>query len=222
MIHNILTRIFGFLFNLFLRFCCGTNRLSVTRPDIFDQYVEQGQNIFAFWHSRLFYLVYFYVKYAKCRKIAILVSMSRDGDYGVALARKLNQNYVRGSTSRGGPQAIRKLADRLAEGDNIAITPDGPRGPARKANDGVIRLAQLTGARVIPVSFQATRKRNLKSWDGFIFVKPFGKVHAAFAEPITIARNLDANELESCRAKLEQTLLDLDSLCERNLGLGQS
>jgi hypothetical protein len=220
MIHNILTRIFGFLFNLFLRFCCGTNRLSLTRPDIFDQYVEQGQNIFAFWHSRLFYLVYFYVKYAKCRKIAILVSMSRDGDYGVALARKLCQNYVRGSTSRGGPQAIRNLADRLAEGDNIAITPDGPRGPTRKANDGVIRLAQLTGARIIPVSFQATRKRNLKSWDGFIFVKPFGKVHVAFAEPITIARNLDVKELENCRAKLERTLLDLDSLCERNLGLG--
>jgi len=86
--HNLLTRLFAFLFILFQKFTCGLNKLSTTRPDIFKEYAEQGRNIFAFWHSRLFYLVYYYAKTVKKRKVSILVSMSKDGDYGVALVRK--------------------------------------------------------------------------------------------------------------------------------------
>src|SRR4030042_1730318 len=134
--HKLLTTIFGFCFNLLLRFVCGSNRLTVTRQDVFDRYVEQGGNIFVFWHSRLFYLVYYYVRRAPKRRACMLVSRSRDGDYGVALVRRLGQDAVRGSTSRGGQTAIRELADKIAQGSNVAITPDGPRGPAFKGGQG--------------------------------------------------------------------------------------
>lgn len=217
--HNLLTKLFAFLFNLFQKFTCGSNKLSTTRPDIFKEYAEQGRNIFAFWHSRLFYLVYYYAKTVKKRKVSILVSMSKDGDYGVALVRKLKQNAVRGSTSRGGPKAMRMLAERAAAGNNLAITPDGPRGPAFKVNEGIIRLAQLTGSRIIPASYQATRKRRLKSWDGFIVVKPFGRVHLAFAEPVQIPRNAGPDEVETYRKELEDTLHELDRICAEELGL---
>jgi len=217
--HRFLTKLFSSFLAFFLKFCGSTNKLSTTRSDIFDAHVENGQNIFAFWHSRLFYLVYFYTSKSPKRRTSILVSMSRDGDYGVALAEKLGQDYVRGSTSKGGPQAIRKLASQIAKGDNVAITPDGPRGPAHVANDGVIKLAQLTGAQIIPVSYQATRKRVFKSWDGFILVKPFGRVHLAFAEPIKVPRKLDADQLETYRKQLQEALRGLDRICNESLGM---
>jgi lysophospholipid acyltransferase (LPLAT)-like uncharacterized protein len=217
--HNILTKLFAFLFNLFHKFICRTNKLSTTRLDIFEKYAELGGNIFAFWHSRLFYPVYYYAKTVKKRKVSILVSMSRDGDYGAAFVQKLKQDVVRGSTRKGGPQAIRKLAGRAAAGNNLAITPDGPKGPAFKVKEGVIKLAQLTGARIIPVSYQATRRKKLKSWDGFMVVKPFGKVHMAFAEPIQIPRETASNKAEEYRRKLENTLLELDRICAEELGL---
>jgi len=220
--HQLLTKIFASLFSIFLRVVCSSNRLTTTNLHLFEQYAEQGGNIFAFWHSRLFYLVYFYVTRVKSRKISILVSLSRDGDYGVALVRKLKQDAVRGSTSRGGPQAIRKLAERAAAGNNLAITPDGPRGPAFKVNDGVIKLAQLTGSRIIPVTYQAKWKRELKSWDQFIMVKPFGRVHLAFGEPMEIPRNITPEQLEQYRLQLENKLLELDAICTEKLGLGDT
>jgi lysophospholipid acyltransferase (LPLAT)-like uncharacterized protein len=207
--HRFLTIVFASLFNVLLRCVCGSNRLTVTGERIFRDYVEQGDNIFAFWHSRLFYLVYFYVKHAHRCKVAMLVSLSRDGDYGAALVRKLRQDAVRGSTSRGGQRAVRRLAAKIAEGRNIAITPDGPRGPAFHVNEGIVKLAQITGARIIPVSYDATHKRLLKSWDRFLIVWP-----------IDVPKNITPYERSQYRARLEQTLHELDSICAEQLSCG--
>ena len=215
--HNLLTKAFAFLFNLLLRFVYSSNRLTVTRRDVFEAHAEQGGNIFAFWHSRLFYLPSFYVKNMRKRKVSVLVSMSRDGDYGAALVRKLRLDAVRGSSSRGGQTAVRGLAARIAEGNNVAITPDGPRGPALKVSDGVIKLAQITGAKIIPVSYNATRKRLLKSWDKFVVVLPFGRVHMAFADPIEVPRRITAAERAVYREQLERTLRTLDEICVAQL-----
>ena len=107
--HKFLTELFAQLFVVFLRLVCGLNRTTVTRQDVFDTYAEQGNNIFVFWHSRLFYLVHYYLRSGVNRRISVLVSMSKDGDYGAALARRLRQDTVRGSTSRGAQKAIREL-----------------------------------------------------------------------------------------------------------------
>ncbi|MBN1359941.1 MAG: lysophospholipid acyltransferase family protein [Sedimentisphaerales bacterium] len=215
--HKFLTTAFAYLFNVLLRFVCGSNRLTVTRADIFEEYAEQGGNIFTFWHSRLFFLSYFYVRYTHGRKLSILVSLSRDGDYGAALVRKLKLDAVRGSTSRGGQKAVRGLAAKIAEGNNVAITPDGPRGPALRVSEGVIKLAQITGARIVPVSFDATRKRLLKSWDRFVVVIPFGRVHVAFGEPIEVPKRITVAERAQYREQLERTLRGLDDICIRQL-----
>jgi len=215
--HKILTIVFAFFFSLLLRCVCGSNRLTVTRRDVFDDYVEQGNNIFVFWHSRLFYLVYYYVMRSPGRKACMLVSMSRDGDYGAALVRRLKQDAVRGSSSRGGQAAVRKLVSRIAGGSNVAITPDGPRGPALVVGEGVVKLAQMTGARIIPVSYDASRKSLLKSWDRFIVVKPFGRVHVAFGDPILVPRRISPEERGSYLSQVERALLDLDRVCTEGL-----
>ncbi|NLH40970.1 MAG: lysophospholipid acyltransferase family protein [Planctomycetes bacterium] len=215
--HKILTIVFAFSFSLLLRCVCGSNRLTVTRRDVFDDYVEQGNNIFVFWHSRLFYLVYYYLMRSPRRRACMLVSMSRDGDYGAALVRRLKQDAVRGSSSRGGQAAVRKLVSRIAAGSNVAITPDGPRGPALVVGEGVVKLAQMTGARIIPVSYDASRKSLLKSWDRFIVVKPFGRVHVAFGDPIVVPRRISPEERGNYVSQVERTLLDLDRVCAEEL-----
>ena len=147
----------------------------------------------------------------------MLVSMSRDGDYGAALVRRLKQDAVRGSSSRGGQAAVRKLVSRIAAGSNVAITPDGPRGPALVVGEGVVKLAQMTGARIIPVSYDASRKSLLKSWDRFVVVKPFGRVHVAFGDPILVPRRISPEERGRYLSQVERALLDLDRVCAEEL-----
>lgn len=211
--HTLLTRIFGFVFGLFLRLVCSTNRVTVTRGDIFDRYAKEGGKIFAFWHNRLFFHAYYYSRNCRDRKLSILVSMSRDGDYGTALALSLGFDVVRGSSSRGGQKAVKEIASKITGGNNVAITPDGPRGPAFRVNDGIIKIAQLTGAQIIPVSYDASGKWVLKSWDKFIVLRPFGRVHIAFGDPIDIPGNMTSEMIEQYREKLEKTLRGLDNMC---------
>ena len=220
LLHRFSTTVFACVLALLLRLVCGSNRLTTTREDIFARYAGQGGNIFAFWHNRLFYLAYYYVIRAGGHNVTMLVSLSRDGDYGVALARRLKQDVVRGSSSRGGRRAVCELVRRIAEGKNVAITPDGPRGPAFSVNKGTIKLAQITGARIIPVSFDASRKRGLRSWDRFIWVRPFGRVHMAFGEPIEIPRKTTAAEGIRYGRQLEQSLCELDRICAERLSVG--
>ena len=217
--HTILTKVFAFIFSLFLKVVCSLNKFSVTSPDIFNKYAEEGNNIFAFWHNRLFYLTYYCVKNNKKRKMTILASMSKDGDYAAALAYRLGLDTIRGSSSRGGQQAVRNLTDKASQGNNIGIAIDGPRGPVYTANEGVIKLAQLIGGRIIPVSYDATRKWKLKSWDRFMIVKPFGRVHMAFGEPMEIPRNLPSDEFERYHSKLKDVLLELGRICAEELNI---
>jgi lysophospholipid acyltransferase (LPLAT)-like uncharacterized protein len=218
--HRFLTVVFAFIVAWLLRLVGRSNRLTTTCEEAFQRYVTQGGNIFAFWHDRLFYLAYFYVKKSRGREVTMLVSLSRDGDYGVALVRRLGQRAVRGSSSRGGRRAVAELARTIAEGGNVAITPDGPRGPAYRVNEGTIKLAQITGAPIIPVSFDASRKRRLNSWDRFILVKPFGRVHVAVGTPIEVPRGTTAAERGQYCAQLERCLSDLDRTCAERLAGG--
>lgn len=151
--------------------------------------------------------------------MTILASMSKDGDYATALAYRLGLDVIRGSSSRGGQQAVRNLTDKASQGNNIAIAIDGPRGPVYTVNEGVIKLAQLTGGKIIPVSYDATRKWGLKSWDRFMIVKPFGRVHMAFGKPMEIPRNLPGDEFEKYRGKLKEVLLELNRICAEKLNI---
>jgi len=211
--HRLKTAVFGCLGYRVIKYVCGSNRVSVTGSDLIDRYVSQGRNIIAFWHSRQLYLLYHYGRYVRTPTISILISLSRDGDYAAAVANRFRQDAVRGSSSRGGSRAIRVLADKLAEGHNVALTPDGPRGPAFQVQKGVIRLAQITGTRIIPVSYDASRKWTLHSWDRFILPKPFGRIHMAVGEPLCVPCELSAEGVEDYCTRLQDALTLLDRTC---------
>ncbi|MDH7599616.1 MAG: lysophospholipid acyltransferase family protein [Sedimentisphaerales bacterium] len=198
---------------LLLRILGSTNRISVDIPPDLIQSIQEGGNILAFWHSRLFYLSYYYTYRQRLPRVTVLLSRSRDGDYAYAFARGLGHHAIRGSTRRGGTRALKGLMKSLAEGSNILITPDGPRGPAFKVQRGLIWLASVTGARIIPASYDASSKWVLNSWDRFMIPRPFSRIHIAADSPTQVPPEIDDIQLEAFRLQLESTLHHLDQLC---------
>jgi len=142
----------------------------------------QGPYIVAFWHCAILSSAYRFGP----RKIAVLISDSFDGELIARTSRYLGYCPVRGSSSRGGAAGLRALVDAYNEGKICAFTVDGPRGPARVAKYGPIRLAELTGATSIGVYHaQPDRFWKLRSWDGFMFPKPFSTVTITWPTPAT-------------------------------------
>jgi len=113
---------------------------------------------------------------------------------------------VRGSSSRRGVAALIALKKALKAGEQLFITPDGPRGPRYSLQPGVIKLAQSSGAPIIPVRFTHSASWRLKSWDRFHIPKPFSKVIVSIGDAIVIPSKLDENDFESYRKKVENAL----------------
>jgi lysophospholipid acyltransferase (LPLAT)-like uncharacterized protein len=113
---------------------------------------------------------------------------------------------VRGSSSRRGPQALLELTSHAQKGYDLAVTPDGPKGPRYVVQTGVIALAQVTGLPIIPVTCNARLKLCLKSWDRFQIPMPFSRCEIILNEPILVPREADAAKREEQRQRLETCL----------------
>ncbi|MEA3543953.1 MAG: lysophospholipid acyltransferase family protein [Thermodesulfobacteriota bacterium] len=138
------------------------------------------QAIISFWHDQLFLLVFGYPgQHAK-----LLISASKDGELLARTMKYFDQDTVRGSSSRGGRAAFKKMLDLCKEDVDIVLTPDGPKGPRRELKDGVIQLARMSGRPVIPMAFVCSRGHRFKSWDRFLFPYPFGRGIYAYGEPL--------------------------------------
>jgi lysophospholipid acyltransferase (LPLAT)-like uncharacterized protein len=170
--------------------------------------------IFAFWHNRIFLMPYLFRKHwhreRQRNKVAVLVSASKDGEKLVRILEQFNLICVRGSSSRRGGQAMVELSHLLQQGFDIGITPDGPRGPKYRAHEGAIRLAQVTGATIMPVSYSLDWKYVFpRAWDNFMLPVPFSRATLRVGTPLTVARDIDDAGREGKRAELESILRDL-------------
>jgi lysophospholipid acyltransferase (LPLAT)-like uncharacterized protein len=168
--------------------------------------------IFAFWHNRIFLMPYLFRKHWHTRRrdrVAVLVSASKDGEKLAHVLSKFNLICVRGSSSRRGKEALRELARLVADGYDVGITPDGPRGPKYHCEDGVISLAQLTQAPIIPVSYDLTHKITVNSWDNFMIPLPFTRATLRIGVPMTVATDAGDAKREQKRLELENVLKSL-------------
>jgi hypothetical protein len=120
------------------------------------------------------------VSHAAHRTGAVLTSASRDGAIIAAAMKCFRLDSVRGSTSRRGATALLQLTGTLEAGEDVAVTPDGPRGPCYKLGSGVVFLARQTGAGILPIHVEYSRALRLKSWDRFMIPLPFAKVRVVF------------------------------------------
>ncbi|MEK6660874.1 MAG: lysophospholipid acyltransferase family protein [candidate division NC10 bacterium] len=145
-------------------------------------WTRQERIIFAFWHGRLLMMPFAYPG----KPLATLISQHRDGEYISRIAVVFGSRVIRGSATRGGVRAFKQMILALKEGFNLVITPDGPRGPRAKVKSGVIELAKLTGAPIVPVTFSAARRRFLKSWDAFLLPLPFSRAVYIWGDPMYV------------------------------------
>lgn len=144
---------------------------------------EAGRPIvFALWHGDMLPLLYHH----RDEGVSVLISEHRDGELIARVAESLGFRTVRGSTSRGASRALVALARELSAGHDVAITPDGPRGPARSFAPGVLIAAQRANAPVIAVGLAADSAWRLGSWDRFKIPRPFSRVRIAYSDPVTV------------------------------------
>lgn len=169
--------------------------------------------IYCLWHNRLALSMTIYREFVRQRKrsagLAAMVSASKDGGLLARVLEDFGVQPVRGSSSRRGPQALLELTGWAARGYDLAITPDGPRGPRYVVQEGVTSLAQLTSRPIVPVSCDFRPKITLKSWDRFQVPLPFAKCIVRFGKPLRVPRNASDEQRETLRIELEQRLREL-------------
>ena len=134
-----------------------------------------------------------------------LVSQHQDGSYLADAMKWMDYTTVRGSSNRGGVEALRELVNDTA-GKHIIVTPDGPRGPLHRVQPGIVKLAQLTGVPIIPVHMHYSHAIQFKTWDEFLLPLPFSKVTLVFDKPHHIPRRMTEDEFEQKRLALEDVM----------------
>jgi lysophospholipid acyltransferase (LPLAT)-like uncharacterized protein len=139
--------------------------------------------------------------------LAALISASKDGAFLAAILQDFGVEPVRGSSSRRGAQALLELSSWAARGYDLAVTPDGPRGPRYVVQDGVMALAQVTGLPIIPYSCRLGWKIQFRSWDRFQIPLPFSRCEMTFGEPIRVPRAVTDAERARLGAQLQAALL---------------
>jgi len=169
----------------------------------YRKFIDAGKPvIYVLWHGRLLPLAYRH----RNQGVVGLISRSKDGAYLTGALERWGFGAVRGSSSRGGMEALRGLVRETRKGHSLAITPDGPRGPRQKLKTGVLVAAQLSGLPIIPVSATADRGWWPERWDRFLVPKPFARVRIRYAPAVWVPRDAAEAELETIGGNLEALL----------------
>jgi len=163
--------------------------------------------IMAFFHGRVLTATYFF----RDRGIFVMISENFDGEWIARIIERFGYGTSRGSTSRGGQRALLKLKRLMAEGRPAGFAVDGPRGPARTVQPGVVWLAKLTGNPVVPFHMEASKSWSLSSWDRTQIPRPFSTVALAVGAPIDVAGDADEAGIEAKRVEVEQSLHGLET-----------
>lgn len=195
----------------FIRTVDLTLRYRLDEPERARESLLAGPAIFTIWHNRLALSVMLYRRYVQSvqrgRRMAAIASASRDGATLARVIELLGVEPVRGSSSRRGGQALLEMATLAQKGYDLAVTPDGPRGPRYKLQPGVIGLAAATGLPIVLASFHAAWKKEVPSWDRFQIPLPGSPITVFISDRIHVPPEPDADERERLRAGVEQQLL---------------
>jgi lysophospholipid acyltransferase (LPLAT)-like uncharacterized protein len=188
-----------------LRALAGTLRVRRQEAPVASLWAARAPVIYVVWHGRILLLPYLYGH----RGAHVLTSRSRDGELVARWIRGFGLEPVRGSSSRGGGAALRELTRALRAGGEVVVVPDGPRGPREVLKPGVLALARLSGAPIVPMAVGASREWRLRSWDEFRIPRPFARCVVRFGEPIRVARAADRAGQEATRKDVEAALRGL-------------
>jgi len=199
----------GFAGALLIRALGRSWRITTEGPDPFEQ---PERVVGALWHQGLLVAAYRW----RGRGVAVPVSQSRDGDLIDGVLRRLGfAESPRGSSSRGASALLRALVRLTRQGTVVAVLPDGPRGPAREAKPGVLALAGMTGAGLVPLGIAARPCLRFGSWDRTLLPLPFARVHCVYGTPLRVPKRTE--DLEARKRQLEASLDRVTEAAERGL-----
>jgi len=186
-----ITKVVPFIVQLFVRFIYITNKKVYHHPIINDE----EAHLIAFWHGDLLMQPFNYKKLKPKSKVSGMVSEHKDGEALTRTVEYLGIHAIRGSSSRSAAKVLMRAIKEIKSGDDIAITPDGPRGPRHSVADGIVAISKKTNAKILVFNCKPTKYWQFNSWDKFILPKPFGTLEYFIQEP------LDISELDMQEAK---------------------
>lgn len=183
-----------------------------------EKYLEDisSQNIrciLSLWHGRMFIPIFA----QRNKEVVAMVSQHADGEFIARAVERMGYITVRGSSTRGGGKALREMVKLMRSGHNGAMMVDGPKGPKGQFKPGTIILAQLSGARIVPMTHACSNAVVFNSWDNFIMAKPFSKVVVAYGKPIEVPRKLDEDALKAFINFVEEQMNDLVDEAENSI-----
>jgi hypothetical protein len=161
--------------------------------------------IYVQWHSRIMLSA---ATHSGCG-VNVLVSRHGDGEYIARVIEWMGFGTIRGSTTRGGGRALLEIVRALGEGRDVALTPDGPKGPRLRVQKGCVVAASKAGSPIVPLGFECSRAKRLGSWDRFVVPWPFVRVAVVHGDPIEVPPDLDEAGIEAWRTKVQEALLDV-------------
>jgi lysophospholipid acyltransferase (LPLAT)-like uncharacterized protein len=164
--------------------------------------------IYAFWHETILFPLAF-----KGRG-HVLISQHTDGELIARVCRHLRVGVVRGSSRRGGLGGLMGMAQKSGV-SHLLITPDGPRGPRRRAQMGVVLLASLTGLPIVPLGLTFAPAWRVRSWDRMLLPMPWGAAYGVVGEPMHIPAEMERHEYEACLLRVEEEMTSLTQTAER-------
>jgi lysophospholipid acyltransferase (LPLAT)-like uncharacterized protein len=174
----------------------------------------RGGAVYATWHQRMPY----HFHHFGSRHVTMMISASRDGEYAARVASWLGFKNVRGSSTRGGSEALKEIIRRMRAGEIGGMLADGPQGPARVAKMGSVIMAREARVPLIPVLWGADRCWVFNSWDRYLVPKPFARVAILYEEPIWIPKSADNEDLEGFRKRFEDLLNRGTLWCDEQVG----
>lgn len=191
-----------------MRLWCATLRLEIEdRCGLGTVGGLEGPVIYGLWHNRIFSVPAAWRRLCgHWRQAVVLTSASHDGAMLARAVGVFGLGSVRGSSSRRGVAALVALRKTLREGRDVCVTPDGPRGPCHVVQPGLVKLAETTGAPLVPIHVEFGRAWRLKSWDRFQLPVPFSRVRVIFDHALAIPAGLSDDEFEAWRQRVEEIL----------------
>ena len=200
----------------------GTVRIQVLNRSIYEDYFRAfhtGNVVAGSWHRHAIFLFYFF---RNLGQRGIMISRSRDGEMTAGIARRFGYTPIRGSSSRGGGDALKEMV-RFMSVPGVkrlcGTAVDGPRGPARVLKKGMLALAKETGAWFVPMACSGNRLVTFQhAWDRTILPKPFSRMVVDFGQPFRVAPDISAEDFETLRTKTEGQLNRLTDRVDRLCG----
>lgn len=173
---------------------------------------DHGRGVWVVWHNRLLGGIVL----QRDKKVGALISQSRDGELIARAVERLGFVPLRGSTSRGAAGVTRAALRHIRDGYDVLFTPDGPRGPRYKVQQGAAWAAQAAGVPVLPIGVGATPKVVFKSWDRFQLPLPFSRVQIVLGEPISFTKE---EPVEEVQRRIEEALKAVTEEADALLGV---